>query len=217
MAPDLEGSVRVWTGFNWHKTGSIGQLLRTRYWTLGFHNRWNISTNWETISFSRRSPFHIVTYLGRTENLNWWRCISRRNKDQRLNSVFYETYGTSASQHLNSIEIRGCISKFPDWIDNEINNNNKHSLRSNTKAYLLTYLLTYIMKLGVRWVGYVARTGETRNAYRILMGNRLGKRPLRRPRRRWDCSIKIDLRKVIPKGMTWKERLRIMSSGGICY
>jgi hypothetical protein len=32
-------------------------------------------------------------------------------------------------------EIRGCIQKFMDWVDNEINNNNKHSLRSNTKGY----------------------------------------------------------------------------------
>jgi hypothetical protein len=31
--------------------------------------------------------------------------------------------------------IRGCIQKFPDWADNEINNNNKHLLRSNTKGY----------------------------------------------------------------------------------
>jgi hypothetical protein len=32
--------------------------------------------------------------------------------------------------------VRGCIQKFPDWVDNEINNNkNKHSLESNTKAY----------------------------------------------------------------------------------
>jgi hypothetical protein len=32
--------------------------------------------------------------------------------------------------------VRGCIQKFPDWVDNEINNNNnKHSLRSNTKGY----------------------------------------------------------------------------------
>jgi hypothetical protein len=30
--------------------------------------------------------------------------------------------------------MRGCIQKFPDWVDNEINNNNKHSLRSNTTA-----------------------------------------------------------------------------------
>jgi hypothetical protein len=31
--------------------------------------------------------------------------------------------------------VRGCIQKFPDWVDNEINNNNKHSLRSSTKGY----------------------------------------------------------------------------------
>jgi hypothetical protein len=31
--------------------------------------------------------------------------------------------------------IRGCIQKFPEWVDNEINNNNKHSFRSNTKGY----------------------------------------------------------------------------------
>jgi hypothetical protein len=31
--------------------------------------------------------------------------------------------------------IRGCIQKFPDWVHNEINNNNKHSLRSNIKGY----------------------------------------------------------------------------------
>jgi hypothetical protein len=31
--------------------------------------------------------------------------------------------------------IRGCIQKLPDLIDNEINNNNKHPLRSNTKGY----------------------------------------------------------------------------------
>jgi hypothetical protein len=32
--------------------------------------------------------------------------------------------------------IRRCIQKFPDWVDNEINNNNnKHSLRNNTKCY----------------------------------------------------------------------------------
>jgi hypothetical protein len=33
------------------------------------------------------------------------------------------------------IDIGGCIQKFPDWVDNELNDNNKHSLRSNTKGY----------------------------------------------------------------------------------
>jgi hypothetical protein len=34
-----------------------------------------------------------------------------------------------------SQDVRGCIQKFPNWVDNEINNNNKHSLSSNTKGY----------------------------------------------------------------------------------
>jgi hypothetical protein len=37
----------------------------------------------------------------------------------------------------------------------------------------------------LRWVGHVARMGEKRNAYRILVGKPEGKRPLGRPRRRW--------------------------------
>jgi hypothetical protein len=31
--------------------------------------------------------------------------------------------------------VLGCIQKFPDWVDNKINNNNKHSLGNNTKGY----------------------------------------------------------------------------------
>jgi hypothetical protein len=38
--------------------------------------------------------------------------------------------------------------------------------------------------------------GETRNAYRILMGKPEGKRPLERPRRRWVDNIKIDLGEI---------------------
>jgi hypothetical protein len=32
-------------------------------------------------------------------------------------------------------QFRVCIQKFPDWVDNETNNNSKHPLRSNTKGY----------------------------------------------------------------------------------
>jgi hypothetical protein len=47
----------------------------------------------------------------------------------------------------------------------------------------------------MRWAGHVARMGEKRNAYRILAGTSEGKRPLRRPRRRW-VDIRMDLGEV---------------------
>jgi hypothetical protein len=46
----------------------------------------------------------------------------------------------------------------------------------------------------MRWAGHVARMGEKRNAYRILVGKPEGKRPLGIPRRRWVDNIKMDLR-----------------------
>ncbi|KAJ4440775.1 hypothetical protein ANN_10621 [Periplaneta americana] len=48
----------------------------------------------------------------------------------------------------------------------------------------------------LRWTGHVARMGESRNAYRVLVGRPEGKRPLGRPRRRWEDNIKMDLREV---------------------
>jgi hypothetical protein len=47
------------------------------------------------------------------------------------------------------------------------------------------------------WVGHVARMGETRNAYRILVGMPEGKRPLGRQRRRWVVNIKMVLRETL--------------------
>ncbi|KAJ4438642.1 hypothetical protein ANN_14589 [Periplaneta americana] len=48
----------------------------------------------------------------------------------------------------------------------------------------------------LRWAGHVARMGESRNVYRVLVGRPEGKRPLGRPRRRWEDNIKMDLREV---------------------
>jgi hypothetical protein len=47
-----------------------------------------------------------------------------------------------------------------------------------------------------RYTGHVARMGEKRNAYRILVGESEGKRPLGRPRRGWVNNIKMDLREI---------------------
>jgi len=48
----------------------------------------------------------------------------------------------------------------------------------------------------MRWVGHVARMGEERGVYRVLVGKPGGKRPLRRRRRRWLANIKTDLQEV---------------------
>jgi hypothetical protein len=55
----------------------------------------------------------------------------------------------------------------------------------------------------LRWAGHVARMGERRGVYRALVGKPEGKRPLGRPRRRWEDNIKMDLREVACGGMDW--------------
>jgi len=45
----------------------------------------------------------------------------------------------------------------------------------------------------MRWAGIVARMGEERGVYRVLLGKSEGKRPLGRPRRRWVDNIRMDL------------------------
>ena len=47
----------------------------------------------------------------------------------------------------------------------------------------------------MRWVGHVARMGEEKGAYRVLVGKPEGKKPLERPRRRW-VNIRMDLQEV---------------------
>jgi hypothetical protein len=48
----------------------------------------------------------------------------------------------------------------------------------------------------MKWAGHVARMEERRSVYRFLVGRPEGKRPLRRPRRRWEDNIKMDLKEI---------------------
>jgi hypothetical protein len=57
----------------------------------------------------------------------------------------------------------------------------------------------------MRWTGHVARIGEPRNEYTIFVGKHEGKRPLRRPRRRWVDNNKMDLGKIGWDRMDWIE------------
>jgi hypothetical protein len=55
----------------------------------------------------------------------------------------------------------------------------------------------------MRWAGHVACMGEGRGALMILVGRPEGRRPLGRPRRRWEDNIKMDPQEVVCGGMDW--------------
>ena len=55
----------------------------------------------------------------------------------------------------------------------------------------------------MRWAGHVARMGEERGVYRVLVGKPVGRKPLGRPRRRWVDNIRMDLQEVVCGYMNW--------------
>jgi hypothetical protein len=75
-------------------------------------------------------------------------------------------------------------------------------------------IIRVIKSRRMRWMGHVARMDEGRGVYRILVGRPEGRRPLGRPRHRWE-DIKMDLQKVgwgAWTGLIW---LRIETGGGL--
>jgi hypothetical protein len=73
------------------------------------------------------------------------------------------------------------------------------------KLYSSPNIIRMIKSKRMRWEGHVARMGETRNSYRILVGKPEGKRPIRRPRRSWVDNIKMDLGEIGWDGVYWIE------------
>ena len=73
--------------------------------------------------------------------------------------------------------------------------------------------LQVIKSRRMRWAGYVARMGERRGVYTVLVGKSQGKKQFGRPRRRWEDNIKMDVEEVgcvIRTGSNW---LRIETGG----
>jgi hypothetical protein len=60
----------------------------------------------------------------------------------------------------------------------------------------LTNTVRVVKSRRMRWAGHVARMGEERGAHRMLVRKPEGKRPLGRPRRRWEDTIKMDIHEV---------------------
>ena len=68
--------------------------------------------------------------------------------------------------------------------------------------YSSPYIVRVIKSRIMRWAGHVACMGERRGAYRVLVWKPEEKRPLGRPRHRWEDNIKMDLQEV-GCGMDW--------------
>jgi hypothetical protein len=88
----------------------------------------------------------------------------------------------------------------------KLNNEELHGL------YSLPSIVRVIKVRRMRWAGHVARMGEVRAAYKILVGKPEGRRPLGRPRRRWEDNIKMDLMEIGFGDVDWIDlaQVRVM-------
>jgi hypothetical protein len=75
--------------------------------------------------------------------------------------------------------------------------------------YSLPNIVQVVKSRRMRGAGHLARMGEDRGVHRVLVGKPEGKRPLGRPRRRWEDTIKLE--GVVGTGWSW---LRIGTGGG---
>jgi hypothetical protein len=79
----------------------------------------------------------------------------------------------------------------------KLHNEELHNLCSSPS------IIRIIKSRRMRWTGHVARMGEKRNVYRLLIGKPEGRRPLGRPRCRWIDNIKIDLLEIGLSVVDW--------------
>jgi hypothetical protein len=74
-----------------------------------------------------------------------------------------------------------------------------------SNLYFSPNILRVIKSRRIRWAGHVARVREGRDVYRVLVGKSEGRRPLGRPRHRWENNIRMDLREVGCGCVDWME------------
>jgi hypothetical protein len=76
-------------------------------------------------------------------------------------------------------------------------------LGDNYFLVLFVSIIRIIKPRRMRWAGHVARMGEKRNVYRLLVGKPEGKRPLGRPRRMWIDNIKMYILEIGLNVVDW--------------
>ena len=100
-----------------------------------------------------------------------------------------------------------------DWIHTASDMDLQTATCQLNDLYSSPNIVRVIKSRRMRWVGHVARMGEERGVYRVLVGKPEGRRPLGRPRRRWVDNIRMDLQDVdIWTGLGWS---RIETVGGL--
>jgi len=88
-------------------------------------------------------------------------------------------------------------------------------LHNEERNDLYSTNIVRVMKIRrTRWAGHVARVGDRRGVFRVLVGKPEGNRPLGRPRRRWEYNFKMDFRKWVVGVWTGLGWLRIGTGGG---
>ncbi|KAJ4439660.1 hypothetical protein ANN_07788 [Periplaneta americana] len=115
-------------------------------------------------------------------------------------SNVYGRQGEPLSRVFENKVLRKIFGAKRDEVTGEwrkLHNTELHALYSSPD------IIRNIKSRRLRWAGHVARMGESRNAYRVLVGRPEGKRPLGRPRRRWEDNIKMDLREVGYDDRNW--------------
>ena len=96
--------------------------------------------------------------------------------------------------------LRRIFGPREDEVRGELRRLNNEELND---LYSSPNIVRVIKSRRMRWAGHVARMGEEREVFRVLVGKPEVKRPLERPRRRWVNNIKLDLQEVGSGYMDW--------------
>jgi len=98
--------------------------------------------------------------------------------------------------------LRGILGPKRDKVTREWRKLHNEELND---LYSSPSIVQVIKSRRMRWVDHVLHMGERSGIYRVLVGKPGGKRPLGRPRCRWEDSIRMDLQEVGCWGMDWIE------------
>ncbi|KAJ4428630.1 hypothetical protein ANN_24675 [Periplaneta americana] len=162
---------------------SNGELFQKLAWSLKGHEEPTLTT---VHLFPYMETYGVTVSASDCEtSCETWTLTLREEQRLRVfeNKVLRKIFGAKRD------EVTG------EW--RKLHNAELHALYSSSD------IIRNIKSRRLRWAGHVARMGESRNAYRMLVGRPEGIRPLGRPRRRWEDNIKMDLREVGNDGRDW--------------